>query len=206
MLGFSSKLQKWRDVGVPPPTLPPTHPSTSSCAKALPHFASYIMEQRKFSLPPLSSFLYFLLHPLKAKRLFFRSFWRWYNFTWSLYNAHSQPPPHHSSFPYILLYSSPPTPFPFLIGRGHFMNSASHTFFSCFLLHPLFFLAKKILRSVNFWSQEQEVTACLVCFLKGGFLGGWGGCGRSRASGRSWRIQLSCGKEFWWEEDVGGIA
>ena len=74
MLGFSSKLQKWRDVGVPPPTLPPTHPSTSSCAKALPHFASYIMEQRKFSLPPLSSFLYFLLHPLKAKRLFFRSF------------------------------------------------------------------------------------------------------------------------------------
>jgi len=90
-----------RRVGVPPP---PTHTHThthtaspSSCAKALPHFASYIMEQRKFSLPSLpysiGLSLYFLLHPLKAKRLFFPSFWRWYNFTWSPYNAHSQPTP-----------------------------------------------------------------------------------------------------------------
>lgn len=76
-----------------------------------------------------------------------------------------------------------------------------------FLLHLLFFLAKKILRRENLEADRQEVEASLVYSLRGwdGEGPGEGGWwrGRGRASGRSSRIQLSCGKEFWWEEDLG---
>lgn len=166
-------------------------------------FLYYRSAQIPFPTLQHRSFYIFFFIPLKAKRLFFPSFWRWCNFTWSLLHAMrsvNSPP-----FTYTLLYSSPPCifipppPFPFLIGRGHFMNSTSQTFF---LLLLLFFLAKKILRRENL---EAAVAASLVYSLRvwvaTGWRGGWRG--RSRASGRSSRIQLSCGKEFWWEEDLG---
>jgi len=117
--------------------------------KALPHFASYIREARKFPSPPsiFLSYIFFFI-PLKAKRLFFPSFWRWCNFTWSLFSlqcAVLTP----STFPHTLLYSSPlyifipPPPCPCLIGRGHFMNSPSHTFFSFIFFIFFSFLLKR---------------------------------------------------------------
>lgn len=72
------------------------------------------------------------------------------------------------------------------------MNSPSQTFF---LLHLLFFLAKKIVRRENSEADRQEAAASLVYSLRGSWRGG-GWRRRSRAGGRSSRIQLSCGKEF----------
>jgi len=57
---------------------PPHTASTPSCARALPHFASYIMEERKFSLPlPPSSiapFYIFFFSPWRQRDCSFLAF------------------------------------------------------------------------------------------------------------------------------------
>ena len=145
-----------RRVGVPPH--PPTCPHRLLVQRL--YLISLLIlwnSANSLSLPLPSSlglfFSYFLLHPLKAKRLFFPSFWRWYNFTWSLYNAHSQPPPltHTSSsiHPHPLLFR-------FWLDEAILWIQHRTHFFFCFLLHPLFFLAKKILRTVNFGAKSRK--------------------------------------------------